>query len=152
LLRIATAADFCGTRWQVNAVMIPTPGGRAYLMPVARVMQLYRQHCGTHAAAVSRAPEGLDVAASIRGETLFLHVANTHRAQSSRTQLQVDNRRIMRGRVWEIVDDPAVEVSQLNCDQVMKTCEKPLPHDGVWEFPAASVSAVELQLEPSLNG
>ena len=29
LLKIATAADFCGTRWQVNAVMIPVPKNRA---------------------------------------------------------------------------------------------------------------------------
>ena len=29
-LKIATAADFCGTRWQVNAVMIPVPGGRSF--------------------------------------------------------------------------------------------------------------------------
>jgi hypothetical protein len=34
-LKIATLADFCGTRWQVNAVMIPTPGGKSYMMPVA---------------------------------------------------------------------------------------------------------------------
>ena len=25
VLKIATAADFCGTRWQNNAVIIPTP-------------------------------------------------------------------------------------------------------------------------------
>jgi len=29
-LKIATPADFCGTRWQVNAIMIPTPGGKSY--------------------------------------------------------------------------------------------------------------------------
>ena len=42
VLKIATAADFCGTRWQNNAVMIPVPKGdnRAYLQPVARVMAL----------------------------------------------------------------------------------------------------------------
>jgi len=27
LLKIATLADFCGTRWQNNAVMTPSPGG-----------------------------------------------------------------------------------------------------------------------------
>src|SRR5438876_513419 len=38
VLKIATAADFCGTRWQNNAVIIPTPKGnnRAYLQPVDR--------------------------------------------------------------------------------------------------------------------
>ena len=55
VLKIATAADFCGTRWQNNAVIIPTPKGnnRAYLQPVARVMQLYRHHIGSHAITVS---------------------------------------------------------------------------------------------------
>src|SRR5262249_19761530 len=48
VLKIATAADFCGTRWQNNALMIPVPKGgtRAYHQPVARVMQLYRHHIG----------------------------------------------------------------------------------------------------------
>ena len=50
VLKIATAADFCGTRWQVNAVMIPVPHGNAYLMPVARVMKLYRHHIGKQAS------------------------------------------------------------------------------------------------------
>ena len=86
VLKIATAADFCGTRWQNNAVMIPVPkgSGRAYLQPVARVMQLYRHHSGTHAIKVSGTPEGLDVVASRRGNTVFLHVANTQRHQVRR--------------------------------------------------------------------
>ena len=152
LLKIATAADFCGTRWQVNAVMIPTPGGRSYLMPVARVMQLYRHHSGTHAAAVGRLPDGLDVVASRKEDTVFLHVANTQRNRSIRAKLQVDGRAITGGRVFEIADDPTVEVSQLNSAGVMKTVEKPLPPSAVWEFPAASVSAVELQLAAKPSG
>jgi alpha-N-arabinofuranosidase len=146
LLKIATAADFCGTRWQVNAVMIPTPGGRAYLMPVARVMQLYRHHCGTHATTVSRAPDGLDVVASRQDDTIFLHTANVNRTRPVRVRLQVEGRTISRGRVFQIVDNPVVEVSPLNSADVMKLVEKPLPSDAVWEFPAASVSAVELKL------
>lgn len=38
-----------------------------------------------------------------------------------------------------------VEVSPLNVAEVMKTVEKPLPPDGTWEFPAASVSVVEVE-------
>ena len=56
VLKIATAADFCGKRWQVNAVMIPTPHGQSYLMPVARVMKLYRHHIGSHAVEVKSCP------------------------------------------------------------------------------------------------
>ena len=47
-------------------------------------------------------------------------------------------------RVFEITADPMVELSYLNSADVMKTVEKPLAAGGVWEFPAASVSALEI--------
>lgn len=148
VLKIATAADFCGTRWQNNAVMIPVPkgNGRAYLQPVARVMKLYRHHMGTHAVDVTRTTDGLDVVASRRDNTMFLHVANTQRTRSVKTSLQVSGATIQSGRVFEITADPTTELSYLNSADVMKTVEKPLVADGAWEFPAASVSAVELNL------
>jgi alpha-N-arabinofuranosidase len=148
VLKIATAADFCGTRWQNNAVIIPTPKGnnRAYLQPVARVMQLYRHHVGSHAITVSRQPDGLDVVASRRGDTVYLHVANTKRTRSVHVRIEIAGQIVRSGRVFEIAEDPSVEVSYLNAADVMKTRERPLATDGVWEFPAASVSAVELQV------
>jgi len=147
VLKIATAADFCGTRWQNNAVIIPTPknNNRAYLQPVARVMQLYRHHMGSQAITVSNVPDGLDVVASRKDNTLFLHVANTLRTKSIRTTLQVQGQSIRSGRVFEITADPMVELSYLNSADVMKTVEKPLAGGG-WEFPAASVSALELDI------
>jgi len=39
-----------------------------------------------------------------------------------------------------------VELSYLNSADAMKTVEKPLPAGGLWEFPAASVSAVEIPI------
>jgi hypothetical protein len=48
--------------------------------------------------------------------------------------------------VFEITADPTVEVSYLNSGDVMKTVERPMTADGTWEFPAASVSAVELEI------
>jgi hypothetical protein len=151
VLSIATAADFCGTRWQNNAVMIPVPkgNGRAYLQPVARVMQLYRHHSGTHAIKVSGIPDGLDVVASRRGNTVCLHVANTQRAKPVTAALQVAGSTIRRGRVFEIAEDSTVELSYLNTGDVMKTVEKPMSAGAVWEFPAASVSAMELEIAPS---
>jgi alpha-N-arabinofuranosidase len=148
VLKIATAADFCGTRWQNNAVIIPMPKGnnRAYLQPVARVMQLYRHHIGSHAIGVSGQPDGLDVVASRRGDTVYLHVANTRRTRSINATIQIAGQVIRSGRVFEITADPSVEVSFLNDDDVMRTREKPFPVDGVWEFPAASVSALEIQI------
>ena len=148
MLKIATAADFCGTRWQNNAVMIPVPKGqgRAYLQPVARVMQLYRHHLGSHATEVKNAPDGLDVAASRRGGTLYLHVVNTNRTHAVKTNLHIAGARVRSGRVFEIADDPMVEVTLLNSDEVMRVAEKAMTDAMVWEFPAASVSAVELTL------
>jgi alpha-L-arabinofuranosidase len=148
VLKIATAADFCGTRWQNNAVMIPVPkgSGRAYLQPVARVMQLYRHHVGTHAIKVGGIPEGLDVVASRRDNTVFLHVANTQRLKPVTATLQVTGSTIHRGRVFEIAEDSTSELSYLNSFDVMKTVEKPMTAGAVWEFPAASVSAVELEI------
>jgi len=148
LLKIATAADFCGTRWQNNAVIIPVPKsqGRAYLQPVARVMRLYRHHIGSHAIVVNRAPDGLDIVGSRSGDTIFLHVVNTRRTRAVKASFQVEGLGIRSGRVLEIADDPLVEVTYLNSAEVMRVVEKPIGQPAVWEFPAASVSAVELNL------
>ena len=147
-LKIATAADFCGTRWQNNAVMIPVPegSGQAYLQPVARVMQLYRHHVGTHATKVDGIPDGLDAVASRRDDTVFLHVANTRRTDAVTAALHVAGSTIRRGRVFEIAEDSTVEVSYLNSGDVMKTVEKPMSAGATWDFPAASVSVVELEI------
>jgi alpha-L-arabinofuranosidase len=148
MLKIATAADFCGTRWQNNAVIIPVPKnqGRAYLQPVARVMQLYRHHLGSHAIEVKRTPDGLDIAGSRSGDTLYLHVVNTQRTRSVKAGFQIEGRQIQSGRVFEMADDPMVEVTYLNSAEVMRVAEKTLGDVARWEFPAASVSVVELKL------
>ena len=77
--------------------------------------------------------------------TLFLHVANTQRTMPVTATLQIAGHTIRGGRVFEISADPTIELSYLNSADVMKTVEKPMTADGAWEFPAASVSAVELR-------
>jgi alpha-L-arabinofuranosidase len=147
LLKIATAADFCGTRWQVNALMIPVPGGEAYLMPVARVMKLYRHHIGREAIEVKAVPAELDVVASRTGDKVFLHVVNTNRTGSVAAQLSLgDGRAISRAIAFEVADDPMVEVSSLNHREVMQQKERKLAADGNWSFPPASVTAVEVEM------
>ena len=47
---------------------------------------------------------------------------------------------------FEIADDPMVEVSDLNSRDVMQIKQRQLASDGIWEFPAASVTAVEVEL------
>jgi alpha-L-arabinofuranosidase len=144
-LKIATLADFCGTRWQVNAVMIPVPGGKSFLMPVALVMSLYRHHTGEQAIDVTAAPDGLDVTASRTGDRVFLHVVNTKRERSVTARLTVEGLAIQSGRVFELSGDPEFEVIQTQPDEIVPV-EKGLPKDARWTFPAASVSGVELDV------
>jgi alpha-L-arabinofuranosidase len=146
VLKIATAADFCGTRWQVNAVMIPVPRGQTFLMPVARVMKLYRHHIGCHAVDVTECPDGLDVVASRSDNTLFLHVVNTSRTDSASAQLRLPGVAVASATAHQIVDDPMVEVHELNSSEVMQVRKSMLSADGRWSFPAASVTAVEVKL------
>lgn len=147
VLKIATAADFCGTRWTVNAVMLPVPGNtRAYLMPAARIMKLYRRHLGTHHVVTDHAPEGLDVVASRSGDKLFVNVINTRRDRAITTGLHIPGFTIQDAKVFEMRDDPTTEVSEFNSGDVMQIVERAVSDPGRIEFPAASVSVVELTL------
>jgi len=151
MLKIATAADFCGTRWQVNAVMIPVPGGPSFMMPVARVMSLYRHHTGRDAIKVENHPDALDVTASITGSKVFLHVVNTERTRSVDATLAVAGKKITGGRVFTLTADPIFEVFEHRPD-LLEPVETPLPANGRWTFPAASVCAVELDVSNLKEG
>ena len=63
-----------------------------------------------------------------------------------RATIQIDGQVVRSGRVFEIASDPAVELSYLNSVDAMKTVEKPFTAGSAWEFPAASVSAMELAI------
>ncbi len=147
VIKIATLADFCGNRWQNNAVMIPTPQGSGppYLMPVAMVMALYREHTGEDSLEVATAPGDLDVTASRTGDRVFLHVANINRRRPVTARFEVRGNRIVGGRVFHIALDPEHEVFE-HKPEVTHPRESPLPLSGPWSFPAASVSAVELDI------
>ena len=146
VLKIATLADFCGTRWQVNALMIPVPGGRSYLMPVGLVMALYRKHSGEKSCAVASAPEGLDVTASRTGDRLFLHVVNTRRTRSVSATIGAGRQAVRSGRVFTLAADPEAEIIETD-PEVVRLAEAALPPDRRWDFPAASVTAMELELQ-----
>jgi len=146
VLKVATLADFCGTRWENNAVMIPVPGGKSFLMPVAMVMSLYRKHSGTHAIEVTGTPDGLDVTASVTGDRAFLHVVNTRRTRSVESQFQIAGKKISGGRAWWFALDPEFEIFEYAPERTFPQ-EKVLDPHSAWTFPAASVSAIELTME-----
>jgi alpha-N-arabinofuranosidase len=147
LLKFATLADFCGTRWQNNAIMIPVPAGKAFMMPVAMVMSLYRRHAGREAVEVTATPDGLDVVASRTGDRLYLHVVNTRRTRSVPSVFQVGGRKIKEGRVYWFDPPPEFEVFAYRPECTFPK-ESRLDAGLAWTFPPASVSAVELTLEP----
>jgi len=145
VLKIATAADFCGNRWENNAVMIAR-GGFSYMMPVARVMALFRRHVGRKAVGVDRSPPDLDVTASRTGEKVYVHVVNTHRTRDVRAKVHVDGMRLAGGRAFQIADDPWRIVNE-TCPDAFAPVKRRVPKTGNWTFPAASVTAIEVAVE-----
>jgi alpha-L-arabinofuranosidase len=95
---------------------------------------------------VTNTPDGLDVVASRTGNKLFLHVVNTNRDRSVTAKLDLPGAKFGKATAFEIADDPMIEVSDLNSGEVMQINERQLAADGTWDFPAASVTAVEVDI------
>jgi len=115
-------------------------------MPVALVMSLYRHHTGDKAVSVTKTPDGLDITASRRKNRVYLHVVNTQRVKSVSSRITIAGMEIQSGRVFELAGDPEYEVIQTQPHEV-RVKEKVLPKGGRWTFPAASVSALELDVQ-----
>lgn len=145
VLKIANLADYCGTRWQTNAVMLPVPSGRAFAMPVAKVMALYRKHAGKSFLNVTDVPPELDVTASRTGDTVFLHVINTNLRQSRPATLAVAGMAVRGGKAFTIAADPEFEIMAAERDP-MRVRESKLDPGGPVSFPAASVTALEVDV------
>lgn len=148
ILKIATSADFCGTRWMVNAIMIPVPRGvaKCYMMPVASVMALYRRYGGRHAVDVTATPDGLDVTASRTDDVFYLHVVNTNQTQAVLADLEVTGLKIESGRLFQIAAEPTIEIDETK-PALFAPSEHSIPQNNHWQFPAASVTAVEMVVE-----
>jgi alpha-L-arabinofuranosidase len=146
-IKIATAADFCGTRWTVNAVLIGTHPNKTYLMPVGLVMRQYRRYLGEHSVAVTASPENLDCVASRTGDRVFVNVVNTSRDRTLPVAIQVDGATIAQMRGTLLVEQPMVEISSLNCQQVMQPKEMTWQSSDKVELPPASVTSIEITLQ-----
>jgi alpha-N-arabinofuranosidase len=143
LLKIANLGDFCGTRWQTNVIMIPTPGGKSYIMPVGKVAALYYKHTGKQSVRVASGAPDLDIVASRTDDRFFLHVVNTNRTRSQACRLAIEGIALESGKAFEIATDPMAEITSFE-DDPMKVREKPVALDQPYQFPAASVTAIEL--------
>lgn len=146
-VKIATAADFNGTRWTTNAVIHQVPGGVSYLLPVGAVARLFKRYNGKEGVSVTSRPTDLDIATSRTGNRIFLHVANMKYDGATDASFAVRGMAVTRGRVLAIApDEPRQEISPLN-PEVFNPTEHPLVGgDSVrYRFPARSVSMVELE-------
>lgn len=150
-VKIATAADFNGNRWTNVAVMLQTPRGVSYLMPVASIARLFKKYNGKQGVDVKAAPSSLDVAASRTAEKVYLHVANLEYKQSVEASFAVAGMNISGGRVHEIAPEDMRQYVNQDQPDVFKPREIALPPGPApkWRFPAGSVSAVELDVRPA---
>ena len=146
-LEIATSADLLGNRWQVNAVMLPTPAyaGKPYLMPVGEVMRLFCRHSGESAVPVTSSDSSADVTASMTGDRIYLHVVNTKSDQSLSLPLRVAGRTIQKATAWEIAASPWAEVNML--DREIFQPRRRMIEPASYSIPPAGVAALELELE-----
>ncbi len=144
VLKIANLGDFCGTRWQSNVVMLPTPGGKAYVMPVGKVSALYSQHTGKLSVAVTGMPKELDVVASRTDGKFFLHVVNTSSNRAQECRLVVEGHQLKQGRAWEYTAaDPFAEITSAK-DDPMTLAKREVDLARPITFPAASVTVLEV--------
>jgi len=146
LLKIATLADFCGTRWQVNAIMIPVPSGTSFMMPVAKIMSLYRKHSGKQYVEVKGAPPGLDITASKTENTIYLHIVNTNRVKVVKLKINLNGMIIKTMKAFELSANPEFEILSATNDPLVPK-EKTFTTDEPLDIPASSVTAIELNVE-----
>ena len=148
IMEIATSADFFGNRWQVNAIIIPTPihqNTKAYLQPVAEVMKLFRHHIGAHALKVT-GMERQDMTASMSadGKTVYLHVVNPSATTTNDLNISFDGKQVKGMNVFEIAKNPM--------DEIMETCpdiflpEHRYIEGSIYKMPPASVAAIEIAI------
>nr|UZM28264.1 hypothetical protein [uncultured bacterium] len=151
VLKIATAADFCGTRWNVNAIMLGTHPDRVFLMPVARVMRQYRKHLGSHAIRLDGVPTGIDAVASRRGDRVYINLVNTSFDQPQLIDIKIEGAMVVSGRGTVIEESPTTEISSLNCLDVMQPQEIAWSSDERMKLPPASVTSIELEISTDVK-
>lgn len=75
-------------------------------------------------------------------------MVNTNRSQSVKTKLSVRGAKSAQGRVYWYALEPEFEIFERRLEHTFPR-ESTLDAESAWTFPAASVSAIELQLQPA---
>jgi hypothetical protein len=127
--------------------MVGVPAGKSYLMPVASIARLFKRYNGTQGVAVTSAPSGLDVAASRRANSIYLHVANVNFRGSIEVSFAVQGMKVISGRTWAIAPGNLRQFVSLDQPDAFVPVERAITGQPPfkWRFPAGSVTAVELR-------
>ena len=144
VIDIATMADFFGTVWQVNAILIAgrKRGMFAYFQPVGTVMHLFGKYQGKQAIDIDC--PGLDATASRTGNKIYLHLVNTDMYAAKTLDLSLDTGTIADVKMYGVAEDITTEITPCNPD-VFDV--KEMPVDGTTiTLPKAAVAAVEITL------
>jgi alpha-L-arabinofuranosidase len=112
-------------------------------------MRLFKRVNGNQGVAVKQAPAGLDIAASRTGNRVFLHVANLEYSRAIEADLAVEGMAVLAARVREIAPDSLRACASEDKPEVLTPREYVVRAGPAirWRFPAASVSALELECE-----
>jgi len=148
MVEVSTLADFCGNTWTVNAVMLGSPRERPYLLPVGHIMRLYRRHGGDEGLQVVVHGSDLDVAASRRGNRIYLHVVNTDLDTGKPATIRLATEAVTGGRAyWIAPADLSASIDTSNPD-VFRVEEAAVPSGSevAWIVPKASVTVLELEV------
>jgi len=143
---IATLADFAGTTWTVNALMLGSPAEKPYLLPAGHIMRFFRRHSGERAVALDDTRSSLEMSASRSGNTVYLHAVNTDLENEVRLDLSVTGQNVRSGRQLTINPelDAAIDSTALD---VFTPNETKLTDVTRVVVPKAAVSVFELELE-----
>ena len=137
-------ADFFGTVWQVNAILIAgrKKGMFAYFQPVGTVMHLFGKYQGKQALDIDC--PGLDATASRTGNKIYLHLVNTDMYAAKTLDLSLDAGTIAEVKMYGVAEDITTEITPCN-PNVFDV--KEMPVDGTTiTLPKAAVAAVEITL------
>ncbi len=145
LIDIATLADFAGTSWTVNAVMLGSPREQPYLLPVGHVMRLFRKYSGTNGVAATSDSTSIEVSASRKGNVLFVHVVNTSLDDDARLDLDLAGATVGKVRSHRIGPGLDVGIDSTALD-VFAVHHRDEAGVSALHVPKASVLVYELEL------
>jgi hypothetical protein len=147
IIDICTLADFAGTSWTVNAVLLGSPREEPYLLPVGHVMRLFRTQSGSHGLNAESDSANVVVSASRRDGKIFVHATNLDLEQQAAVDIDLGGAKAKTVTCHRIAPprlDDAIDSTNLDVFAVEQSTPNGLA--GL-TLPAASVNAYEIELE-----